>query len=155
MKKNTVEQPVIRVIDANFNRAREGLRVGEEYVRFFAGDASITAQIKKMRSAISALQRRFTATQGSLIDARDVRSDVGRKGFSTEKMRSSSLDIFLANMNRSKEALRVLEEFSKLLSDLSLSDRCRRLRYQLYALEQSSLKLLTGKNRGNLRRNPL
>jgi thiamine-phosphate pyrophosphorylase len=34
---------VVRVLDASFNRASEGLRVVEDYVRFVVDDAQLTA----------------------------------------------------------------------------------------------------------------
>ncbi len=43
----------MRIIDANLNRAREALRVMEEYARFGLDDAGLTAAIKTARHALA------------------------------------------------------------------------------------------------------
>lgn len=135
---------VYRVIDANFNRVREGLRVCEEFARFFSNDKALTEDFKKTRNKLSKLYNTFLDDKKVLFLARDVARDVGRKPFSFERKRERPLDIFGANINRSKEALRVLEEFSKLF-DKSLSDNFRKLRYKLYELEKRAFKKLRAK----------
>jgi len=132
---------IYRVVDANFNRVREGLRVCEEFVRFFLNDKRLTGAFKKMRNRISALYNDFTPDKRNLFLAREAASDVGRVGFGFERKRSRALDIFWANMQRSKEALRVLEEFSKLENE-SLSDEFRKLRFKSYELEKCAFKKL-------------
>lgn len=136
-----MKQRAYRVIDANFNRVREGLRVCEEFVRFFSDDKILTGEFKKARSRISALYNKFGAGKNPLFMARDVSGDAGRRPFPVERKRARESDIFWASLNRSKEGLRVLEEFSK-LTDKGLSDEFRRLRYKLYFLEQAAFKKL-------------
>ena len=41
---------IYRILDANFNRAREALRVAEDCGRFALNDPAITAMAKNMRS---------------------------------------------------------------------------------------------------------
>lgn len=53
--------------------------------------------------------------------------------------RTGAFDIFMANMERSKESIRVLEEFSKLI-DGSLSARFSKLRFRLYDIEKKVYK---------------
>jgi len=132
---------IYRVIDANFNRVREGLRVCEEFVRFFLNDKALTGAFKKMRSRISRLYNGFPRDKKDLFSAREAASDVGRVGFKSERERSRALDIFRANMQRSKEALRVLEEFSK-LENRPLSDEFRKLRFKSYELEKRASQKL-------------
>ena len=132
---------IYRVIDANFNRAREGLRVCEEFVRFFLNDKPLTGAFKKMRNSISRLYNDFAPDKKNLFSAREAASDVGRVGFRFERERSRVLDIFWANIQRSKEALRVLEEFSK-LEHKPLSDEFRKLRFKSYELEKRAFQKL-------------
>ena len=128
-------------MDANFNRVREGLRVCEEFVRFFSDDASLTEDFKKTRNRISRIYNNFFRSRKDMFLSRDVIKDVGKKGFSFEKKRAKAIDVFWANIQRSKEALRVLEEFAKLL-DEKFSDEFRRLRFKIYELEKSSFRKL-------------
>jgi len=133
--------PIYRVIDANFNRVREGLRVCEEFARFVSNDKDLTEDFKRARNRVSKLYNSFLNDRKFLFFARNVAKDVGRRGFRFERQRSKSLDVFWANLHRSKEALRVLEEFTKLL-DGNTSDDFRRLRYKLYELEKKAFKKL-------------
>lgn len=132
---------IYRVIDANFNRLREGLRVREEFVRFSLNDKGLTEEIKKIRNKVSSLYNNFPTQKKSLISAREVNKDVGKAGFAFEKKRPKALDIFWANLQRSKEALRVLEEFCK-LGKRDISDKFRKLRFKTYELEKRAFKKL-------------
>ena len=134
---------VYRVIDANFNRAREGLRVCEEFARFFLNDKVLTENAKKIRNRIGKLYGRLSGKKGLLISARNVASDVGKIGFHFERDRSAVTDVFWANIQRSKEALRVLEEFIK-LDNTEISDKFRILRFHAYDLEKKVFKKLKG-----------
>jgi len=136
-----MDKNVRRVIDANFNRAREGLRVCEEFVRFFVNDKSLTEDCKKIRNKISSSYNKYTAGKGALFSARDVGGDVGRTGFPFERKREGIPDIFWANIQRTKEALRVLEEFSK-LEKKALSDEFRKLRFKVYEIEKKAFRKL-------------
>lgn len=130
---------IYRTIDANLNRVREGLRVCEEFVRFFSNDRALTEDYKMLRNKLGLLYKKTFHRQKTLLLARDAAGDVGRIAFAFEKTRAKPQDIFWANIQRSKEALRVLEEFSKLL-DKDLSDEFRRLRFKTYELEKATLK---------------
>ena len=44
----------LRIIDANFNRSREALRVMEEYARFVLDDGVATGQLKSLRHELTA-----------------------------------------------------------------------------------------------------
>ncbi|MBC22660.1 MAG: thiamine phosphate synthase, partial [Phycisphaerae bacterium] len=46
-------QPLMRVIDANANRAREGLRVLEDAARFCLEDVQLTTQAKTLRHRVT------------------------------------------------------------------------------------------------------
>jgi len=143
-----MQKEIYRVLDANFNRVREGLRVCEEFVRFFLNDKGLTSSIKRQRNKIGRLYSALYKDKRRLLSARDVKGDVGREGFPFERDRSKVLDVFWANMQRSKEALRVLEEFSKLI-DIGYSDQFRRLRFKIYGIEKEAFrKMQTLSNSG-------
>jgi thiamine-phosphate pyrophosphorylase len=129
------DQKVYRVLDANANRAREGLRVVEEYLRLVCDDSSFSAQIKALRHAITESMVAMDIEKELLV-ARESDTDVGAtdpKG--TESARDGMLHIVTANLRRSQEALRVLEEYSKLVSTEACA-RFKRLRFESYALEK-------------------
>src|SRR3989338_9892890 len=137
---------ILRILDANFNRSREGLRVCEEILRFVLADKALTARIKKARHEVSDCLNRLSIPIGELIQARDVRSDVGKKVSHTEKIRRDAVGIFLANVERVKESLRVLEEASKLMDGRVsgqrpagfVAGRIKKIRFQIYAIEKKA-----------------
>jgi len=128
-----VEQRLGRILDANFNRAKEGLRVCEDVCRFWYDDPAATRRYKDARHALTAALTPLGVM--ALLTARDIRGDVGRLSSDTELTRKSVQDIFYANSQRVKESIRVLEEFSKLLSPKT-AEEIKRLRYRIYALEK-------------------
>jgi len=136
-----MDKQVRRVIDANFNRVREGLRVCEEFARFFFNDRAVTRDIKKIRNILGRIYQSPALKKDLIIRSRDTMNDVGRKGFAFEKDRNKLSDVFWANIQRSKEALRVLEEFSK-LSDKKLSDKFKELRFKTYEIEKKAFNRL-------------
>lgn len=123
-----------RILDANANRAREGLRVVEEYARFVLGQSEIAGRLKGVRHELRDLMAHFPAEH--LLTARDIDSDVG-KGLSTaqEGSRPDLASVATANIKRAQEALRAIEEYGKRL-DASSADSARRLRYETYAIER-------------------
>lgn len=135
-----MQKEVFRIIDANFNRSREGLRVCEDIARFVFNSPGLTEELKSVRHSISNIIKAFPATISKLFAARDTEGDVGRGvSFKSEMKRKDSTDIFYANMERVKESLRVLEEFSKLI-DKKLSNRLAVLRYRAYDIEKRSIR---------------
>jgi len=44
-----MEKSIYRIIDANFNRGREGLRVIEEYCRFYLNNSQLSGRAKQLR----------------------------------------------------------------------------------------------------------
>src|SRR5207302_730719 len=64
-----------RILDASASRAREGLRVVENYVRFVLDDPGLTRRLKEVRHRLAAALGGFDA--GLLLASRDVRGDVG------------------------------------------------------------------------------
>ncbi|MFA5356160.1 MAG: thiamine-phosphate pyrophosphorylase [Candidatus Omnitrophota bacterium] len=132
---------VYRIIDANINRAKEGLRVCEEIARFILENRKLTAGFKSMRHAVTAILKRLPAGVRGFVD-RDSAGDIGRKIYADELRRKDWQDIFYANMQRAKESIRVLEEFVK-LSDKTAALKFKKIRYDLYGLEKDSVKLVS------------
>ena len=140
-----MERAVLRTLDANANRAREGLRVLEDVARFVLDDASLAAEAKSLRHAVTREADALRAPAGASHAARDSEGDVGRPGMTEGEGRRSALgDLVLANARRAEEALRVLEEFSK-LSDRSAASRLKDLRYSVYTLEQRIVDAVAGR----------
>ncbi|MFA5060455.1 MAG: thiamine-phosphate pyrophosphorylase [Candidatus Omnitrophota bacterium] len=124
---------VHRLIDANFNRAKEGLRVCEDVCRFVLNDGKLSGAYKTLRHQLSGALSLLGIKL--MINARDIEGDVGKKTFSSELKRKNIQDIFYANSQRAKESLRVLEEFAKLKRSRSAQD-LKKIRYSIYAIER-------------------
>ena len=125
-----------RVLDACANRAREGLRVVEDYCRFILDDAFLCAELKQLRHDLTAALAVLPTTQ--LLEARETQRDVGAAlSTAAEQERASLAAVALANWKRLQEALRSLEEFGKTVSP-ELGRTLERLRYHSYTLERAA-----------------
>ncbi len=131
----------LRILDANFNRSREGLRVCEEIARFVLNEEALTKRLKAARHAVSKALKEFPVPFKELVGARDSRGDVGRGESGLEKKRTGTADLFSANIERVKESLRVLEETVKLI-DENFSGRFKRIRFNVYSIEKDVLPAL-------------
>jgi len=128
------EMDVSRILDAEANRAREALRVIEDYCRFSLDDAFLTREVKQLRHDLTE-----AVADGSkdLLSARDTLADVGTAITTiTEHTRRSIEAVVEANFKRLEEALRSVEEFSKLRSPAA-GQRLEQFRYRSYTLEQA------------------
>jgi thiamine-phosphate pyrophosphorylase len=126
-----------RIVDASANRAREGLRVVEDFVRFVLDDPGLTRRLKEARHRLAAALEGFDAQ--ILIDSRDTREDVGTHIMTREEqVRENPRAVLTASFKRTQEALRTLEEYGKLV-DVWLAGRFEVLRYDLYTLEKLTL----------------
>jgi len=134
---------IFRILDANFNRAREALRVAEDCGRFALNDPAITAMAKNMRSDLKEILDEMPADQ--FITSRDTPGDIGTEISSpTEPRRSNLTDVAAAACKRLTGALRSIEECSKAVSPDPVL-RIERMRYNAYTLEQRILgKLYVG-----------
>lgn len=134
-------QPFLRVVDANFNRAREGLRVCEEVARFVIEDIPLTRRCQQLRYDLAAVSRQIP--QAKLIRVRDARRDVGRPRLrGPVTAHRTQRDLVMANGKRVEESLRVLEEFTRLKS-VPISQKFGSLRFRVYSLEQDLLSKLS------------
>lgn len=122
----------MRVMDANRNRAQEGLRVVEEFVRFVLDDTHLTDQYKRLRHDLQAALAAQASPPYAL--ARDTLADVGTEiATDSEYARKTTMDVASASQQRAEQAMRALEEYSKIL-DPATSERIEQLRYRLYTL---------------------
>lgn len=138
MPKHFKIQKINRILDANINRLKEGLRVSEEIARFILDDRKLTRDFKTVRHGID---RAVEIIPGSreLLSERKSESDVGKNIYVNELKRKGLADIFFANMQRSKESVRVLEEFTKILN-IKATIRFKKIRYALYDIEKRAAK---------------
>ncbi|NJP09417.1 MAG: thiamine phosphate synthase [Leptolyngbyaceae cyanobacterium RU_5_1] len=118
-----------RILDANLDRAREGLRIIEEWCRFGLDDASLTAECKALRQELACWHT------PDLRAARDTPGDPGTElTHASEEQRSHVQQVLQANLCRVQEALRVLEEYGKVYRP-EMGTACKQLRYRVYTLE--------------------
>src|SRR5262249_25693801 len=127
------------------NRAREALRVIEDYSRFVLDDAFLSGELKTLRHDLSQAVAGLPA--GVLLEARETLRDVGTAlATPSERERSSPLAVGQATLKRLQEALRSLEEFGKLTGPggifgsggvLPFVETMERLRYRSYTLERA------------------
>ena len=118
----------LRLIDANLNRLREGIRVVEDIFRYIYNNKQISTKLKSLRH----LAR--TQNYYELLETRDVENDVLRESIKSEQNREDLNSILIANFKRAQESSRVLEELTK-LSSIEDSENFKYIRYELYNLE--------------------
>ncbi len=129
-----MERGAYRIIDANFNRAREAARAIEEFCRFALNSAPLTERAKQLRHELSACIGRLDA--GRLIASRDTTGDVGVGTRVDAQLERGTLeDSLTAACKRLSEALRVLTEVIR-VEDQPLAQSIERLRYASYTLEK-------------------
>jgi thiamine-phosphate pyrophosphorylase len=129
-----MERAAYRIVDANFNRAREAARVMEEYCRFVLNSGPLSERAKRLRHELCAAVGQLDA--GSLLAGRDTRGDVG-VGLKVEGQleRATLKDCFIAGAKRLTEALRVLAETIQ-PDNRAVAESLERLRYEAYTLEK-------------------
>lgn len=118
----------LRLVDANLNRLREGIRVVEDIFRYVYNDKQTALKLKELRH-LSRLENYI-----ELLETRDVKNDVLRSSIKSEQNRTDLYSILIANFKRAQESSRVLEEFCKLIS-IKDSENFKYIRYELYNLE--------------------
>ncbi len=141
---------IYRILDANFNRAREALRVAEDCGRFALNDPAITSMAKHMGSDLKQLLDAMPIAE--FYASRNTPGDIGTEITSpTEQSRGSISDVAAAACKRLTSSLRTIEEYSKILSPgTTLS--IERMRYNAYTLEQRLMsRFLVGERFGSVR----
>ncbi|HEY2893104.1 MAG TPA: thiamine phosphate synthase [Pirellulales bacterium] len=129
------ELATLRILDAAANRASEGLRVVEDFVRLGLDDRHLTGLAKQIRHDLAEAMSAVT-TQERLA-ARDTIEDVGTElTTAAELARESPAAVARASFKRAQQALRTLEEYGKLVPELPRG-AFEQLRYRLYTLERA------------------
>lgn len=133
------DKPHLRILDANLNRAREGLRVAEEYARFVLEDKAVSKNLKQMRHNLKEAAEKLEASLPgglSLVDKRDTVGDVGTSlSIQSETTRQDASQVALTAAKRLQEALRVLEEYGKVESP-EAARIIEKIRYESYTMEK-------------------
>jgi len=136
--KENPDKNLYRILDANFNRAKEGLRVCEDLCRYGWNQKTLTRAFKNVRHALTGILSPTGIHKA--LEARYIQGDVGRADSVSESKRMDMSAVFGANVQRVKESLRVLEEVTKLI-DPKIASKLKVLRYKVYALEQKAIGL--------------
>jgi thiamine-phosphate pyrophosphorylase len=130
-----VDTASMRILDAALNRAGEGLRVIEDYVRFALDDPFLTRQCKDLRHDLAAIADQISPAERHA--ARDTCRDVGAAiSRHSEASRCDDWDVCAASLKRTEQSLRSLEEYGKLI-DVSIGRQIESLRYRTYTLEKT------------------
>jgi len=132
---------VERVIDANCNRTREGLRVLEEIARFILDDKDLFSTLKNLRHEFTGIENYIRQNISML--SRDSFADVGKEYIKhLESKRKDITDILKANCKRVEESLRVLEEFLK-ITDCVKIEQIKQIRFKVYTAENELIEKLS------------
>ena len=129
MTKKETSEKIGRLIDANLNRLKEGIRVIEDINRYIYDDGDLSSSLKQLRHKLQ------PAYDQNRLRYRDIENDVLKESIGSELSRTSINDLIIANFSRAQESARVLEESFK-LTDGSLSELCKEVRYGLYSVEK-------------------
>ncbi len=130
---NWETEAVCRILDANLDRAREGIRIIEEWCRFALNNGHFVQVCKQIRQTLAQWH------SNDIRQARNTEQDEGTTlTHPLEEQRENCQQLLQINFSRTQEALRVLEEYGKVY-DPRLGKTCKQLRYQLYILETDLL----------------
>jgi len=132
MTTNNIQPKLFRLIDANLNRLKEGIRVIEDINRYLYDNKTISSKLKELRH-LAKIENYL-----EILPYRDIQNDVLKASVETEMVRENITSLLLANYKRAQEASRVLEEAFKLIDPLKSED-FKTIRYELYVLEQENL----------------
>lgn len=134
-----MQKEIYRIIDANLNRAREGIRVLEDFFRFVLKEKNKTENIKKIRHKLKEIEEKFGNV--FLLNFRNAKADFGKEiNISSEYKRENYLDLIISNFKRVQESLRVLEEYSKFVNS-GISFQFKKIRFEIYSLEKDVVKI--------------
>lgn len=129
MKTNHLSPEFFRVIDANLNRLKEGIRVVEDIMRYRDNNKNLASKLKQLR------HKARVDNLDELLQNRDSINDVLRPTTKSELNRTDIKSVLTANFKRAQESSRVLEELYKLY-DITDSETFKYIRYELYNLEK-------------------
>jgi thiamine-phosphate pyrophosphorylase len=129
-KSNGEMASLLRLVDANLNRLKEGIRVIEDICRFVYEFKEEASKLKNLR---------HSARTSCLLEAlasRDIIGDISKNTTKTEKQRENIGSLLVANFKRAEESARVLEESLKLINT-NEAEEFKKIRYALYDIEKS------------------
>ena len=126
---------IFQIIDANLDRAREGLRVLEDWARFGIGENDCVTKIKNFRQILGKNHLEVYKQSRNYIE--DLCKGLTHQ---EQNKRKNPEQIISSNAGRVQEALRVIEEFSR-LHNHKLSKIASEIRYEIYTLEIDLLNL--------------
>ncbi|OHB50053.1 MAG: thiamine-phosphate diphosphorylase [Planctomycetes bacterium GWF2_41_51] len=130
-----MNRAIYRIVDANYNRAREGLRIAEEFCRFALDNEQLATECKQCRHRLSSAVSKLDTQK--LISSRDTENDVGCGVQIAEQMKRESLeDCVTAGLARTTEALRAISEAVSVINS-ELAGEFEKLRYDCYTLEKN------------------
>ena len=130
---------VAQIIDANLDRAREGLRVLEDWARFGLGMEEFVKRIKNHRQILG--RNHLNVYK----EARNFTEDKCTGISHPEQLfRHKIENIISSNAARVQEALRVIEEFSR-SHNKHLANTASDIRYDIYKLEIELIEAETNK----------
>ena len=130
-----MDSSILRILDASANRAAEGLRVVEDYARFALEDKFLSRLAKELRHDLAECLRAVPLDHRHA--ARDTPGDIGTTiTTAAETSRGSAEEVCAASMERVKQSLRSIEEYSKTLSQ-EIAAEVESLRYRFYTLEKA------------------
>lgn len=130
--KNNIS--LYRIIDANLNRAAEGMRVIEDYYRFVNEKPELQQIMKNLRHELRITSFHYFENK-KLLDSRNTDEDSGsRYSIDSEKNKNTIEDVLISNFKRIQEALRCLEEYSKIINP-NLSEHFKTVRFKVYKIE--------------------
>jgi len=132
MINNNLTPDLFRVVDANLNRLKEGIRVVEDILRYRDNNKELSSKLKELRHLCQVKETIH------LLKFRDTQNDVLRSSIKSELNRSGIESIIIANFKRAQESARVLEELYK-LNNIEYSENFKYIRYELYNLEKKVL----------------
>jgi thiamine-phosphate pyrophosphorylase len=134
MMTSTLSPELFRVIDANLNRLKEGIRVVEDIMRYRDNNSQLSRKLKALRHLAKVDEYK------ELLLNRDSINDVLRPTQESELNRTDMQSILIANFKRGQESARVLEELFKLHSTQQ-SENFKHIRYELYNIEKEIVLL--------------
>jgi thiamine-phosphate pyrophosphorylase len=127
---------VYRILDANINRASEGLRVLEDLARFYYNNKEISGRLKEIRHAI---RKKCMRMLKDFLNSRDSINDVGlslSKELGIDN-KETLIELACANFKRIQEALRTIEENLRIIGQYEISKFYEECRFEAYDIEKA------------------
>lgn len=132
----TSQNSLLRMIDANADRAAEALRVVGDLCRFLLDDKHLSTSWRDLRGALWQAYTAVPGLQSSALQNRDSEGDAGRTFASVSYQ--DVLSTARSNIHRAEESFRALEECMRAVSPEHAS-LFSQLRYRCYDAEPSTI----------------